>query len=282
MIVLEDSAIRAQFDPEHGLNMMSLIIDEIEVIDQKTKKGFLESSRGLGPIIGPHFYHRRSDTIPFLGDEVMQKLHQIINFRDDPEPFSHGIGRYVPWKIVSQDKKHFKAHLSSKDPILNLTLGDIEGFDFSLEFTAKVTERTLHISYNAKSSLEPVVVGLHTYYGIYPGMHQVELSGAPFYYDKLQKRAVPTEWLKDSRLFVPLDRALDFTFTPQLNKDGFGTVEVKNGVHTLTISAKADPDLSFQIYKDPASSFVCIEPIAAINPRIVTKKHALLEVKITM
>ena len=60
MIVLEAKGIQATFDPEHGLNMMSLVIEGHELIAQSTKNGFFESSRGLGPLIGPTF------TIVFL------------------------------------------------------------------------------------------------------------------------------------------------------------------------------------------------------------------------
>ncbi|MFZ4773569.1 MAG: hypothetical protein ACOYK9_06240 [Chlamydiia bacterium] len=281
MIVLEERGIRAEFDPKLGLNMVSLVIEGSELIDQSTRGAFLEGSRGLGPLIGPHFYHRPPDTIPFFDDKTMHELSKVLHFRRETEPFSHGIARYVPWRVLRQTKTSFLAQLDSHDKVLDLTLGEIEGFDFATEFEASVTERALHIRYTAKSSSQPVVVGLHTYYALKPMMKFAELNGAPFYYDKLNKRSVPEEWFSEDGLRIPLDQPLDYTFSPQLNRDGFGEVEVRKGVSTLKIQAKATPDLSFQLYRAADSPFICIEPIAAINPRIVTQKHASLEVRIS-
>lgn len=282
MIVLEAKGIQATFDPEHGLNMMSLVIEGHELIAQSTKNGFLESSRGLGPLIGPHFYHRVSDTIPYLDSQTIDLLSKKIRFRQDPEPFSHGIGRYVPWKILHQGPKSFKACLDSHDQIAGITLAEIEGFDFFMEFEAEVSQRQITIRYSAKSSSQPVVVGLHTYYALDSMMKTCDLMGAPFYFDKLNKKAVPPDWFSDQGLRIPLNKPLDYTFSPQINKEGFGEVEVKRGVSNLLIQAKATPDLSFQLYRGEDSPFICIEPIAAINPRIVTQKNASIEVRISL
>ncbi len=281
MIVLVEKGIKATFDPEHGLNMVSLIIEGKELIDQSTKKGFQESSRGLSPLIGPHFYHRAPDAIPFFDTEALHLLSKKLRFRDEVEPFSHGIARYVPWRVLETTATSFKAELDSHDKVLDWTLAEIEGFDFVLGFEASVTERAIEICYSAKSTSQPVVVGLHTYYALQEGMHFAELSGAPFYYDKLNRRSVPHDWLVNQTLKIPLDQALDYTFSPQLSREGFGEVELHCGVSALKIEAKAHPDLSFQLYRPADASYICVEPIAAINPRIVTQKHASLEVHIS-
>jgi len=282
MIILQEKGIQATFDPEHGLNMMSLIIEGLQLIEQSTKNGFLESSRGLGPLIGPHFYHRLSSRIPHLDNQALNALSTTIHFRQESEPFSHGIGRYVPWKILDQGPKGFKASLHSDDRICGLTLAEIEGFDFEMAFEAEVSQRQLKIHYSAKSSSQPVVVGLHTYYALDPMMKTADLFAAPFYYDKLNKKAVSSEWLSDQGLSIPLNEPLDYTFSPEINKEGFGRVEIKRGGSTLLIQAKALPDLSFQLYRGEDSPFICIEPIAAINPRIVTQKNASIEVRISL
>jgi galactose mutarotase-like enzyme len=282
MIVLEGKGVKATFDPEHGLNMVSLIIEGHELIEQSTKEKFLESSRGLGPLIGPHFHHRAPDTIPYLNDEILNRLSKKLRFRNEAEPFSHGIARYVPWKVLEKDGRRFKAVLDSHDEIEGLTLAEIEGFDFKLEFEAEVSEREIRIVYSAKSSSNPVVVGLHTYYALDPTMKTADLAGAPFYYDKLTKMKVPPEWFGDRVLRIPLDRPLDYTFSPKLGRDGFAEVEVRRGALSLFIQAKAYPDLSFQLYRVDNSPFICIEPIAAINPRILTQKNASIEVRISL
>jgi galactose mutarotase-like enzyme len=282
MIILEDQGIKATFNPDKGLNLMSLVIEGHELIEQSTLKGFLESSRGLGPLIGPHFHHRVIDTIPYLDDAILDKLQTKLQFRREAEPFSHGIARYVPWKVTRQQKNSFHAILDSHDTIEGITLGEIEGFDFVMEFEATVSPRELQIVYKAKSTTQPVVVGLHTYYNLQPTMNTIDLVGAPFYYDKLNKKTVPPEWYGDRGLKIPLNKPLDYTFSPQLDKEGFGEVKVKTGVSNLLIQAKAYPDLSFQLYRMEDSPFICIEPIAAINPRIVTQKNASIEVRISL
>lgn len=282
MIVLEDKGIKATFNPDKGLNLMSLIIEGRELIEQSTAKGFIESSRGLGPLIGPHFYHRVIDTIPYLDDAILDKLEKKLQFKREAEPFSHGIARYVPWRVLKQDKNSFRAILDSHDEIEGITLGEIEGFDFVMEFEASVSPRELNILYKAKSSTQPVVVGLHTYYTLDPSMKAIDLVGAPFYYDKLNKKTVPPDWYGDRGFKIPLNKPLDYTFSPQLDREGFGEVGVKMGVSNLLIQAKASPDLSFQLYRAEDSPFICIEPIAAINPRIVTQKNASIEVRISL
>jgi galactose mutarotase-like enzyme len=282
MIVLEDKGIRATFDPEKGLNLISLMIEGHELIAQSTKKDFLDSSRGLGPLIGPHFYHRVADTIPYLDDNILDKLQKKLRFRRDSEPFSHGIARYVPWKVTKEQKNSFHAVLDSHDTVEGITLGEIEGFDFVMEFEATVYQRELRILYKAKSTSQPVVVGLHTYYALEDSMKTIDLVGSPFYYDKLKKKSVPPDWYGDHGLRIPLDKPLDYTFSPQLDKEGYGEVEVQRGVSTLLIQAKASPDLSFQLYRGENSPFICIEPIAALNPRIVTQKNASIEVRISL
>ena len=282
MIVLEDKGVKATFNPQRGLNLMSLIIEGHELIEQSTQKEFLESSRGLGPLIGPHFHHRVIDTIPYLDDGILDKLATKLQFRREAEPFSHGIARYVPWKVTRQQKNSFHAILDSHDTIEGITLGEIEGFDFVMEFEATVSNRELKIVYKAKSSSQPVVVGLHTYYALDHSMKTVDLVGAPFYYDKLNKKSVPPEWLGDRGLKIPVDKPLDYTFSPRLDKEGFGEVEIRMGGSILLIQAKASPDLSFQLYRREDSPFICIEPIAAINPRIVTQKNASIEVRISL
>src|SRR4051812_40760409 len=101
-VVLEHSLtdgdlLRAVFLPDYGMNLISLKKGETEVIDQSTRTMFEERMSGLGPLIGPHFYHRKDKDITFVPDETIFPHIARVKAKS-PEPFSHGIGRYVPWK----------------------------------------------------------------------------------------------------------------------------------------------------------------------------------------
>ena len=60
----EGSLYTATFNPEVGMNLMSLKKDKIEAIDQSTRPLFEERCAGLGALIGPHFHNQRDDLLP--------------------------------------------------------------------------------------------------------------------------------------------------------------------------------------------------------------------------
>ncbi len=95
--------LQATYLPEKGLNLISFKIDDLELIDQSTKKAFEERFGGLGPMIGPHFHRRNPATIPPIKDESLFPFIAFATAHGSADPFSHGIGRYAPWKVESTE-----------------------------------------------------------------------------------------------------------------------------------------------------------------------------------
>src|SRR5262245_23646805 len=153
--------LTALFLPSKGMNLISYKKGECEAIDQGTWDIFEERYAGLGALIGPHFHHRNPQVIPPVKNEEL--FPHIAKLKDKSEPFSHGIGRYAPWKIESLNDSSIQASLTG-DMIWNgVALKQLEGQNFKMGYGANLAPDGLHIDLYVTSDTESVV-GLHTYY----------------------------------------------------------------------------------------------------------------------
>ena len=101
----EGALLSATFLPSSGMNLISYKKDQQEVIDQTTRQAFAERFSGLGPVIGPHFFRMQ----PFLVAKPVRKdlfphIERVFA-RGQADPYSHGIGRYVPWTYEASYQK---------------------------------------------------------------------------------------------------------------------------------------------------------------------------------
>ena len=278
---LEDgSSLRAVFLPEYGMNLSSLKKGEIEVIDQSTKNLFDERLSGLGPIIGPHFYHRKESEIPFVPDETIFPHLAYVRKTASKEPFSHGIGRYVPWNYTATETE-ISATLSGSDTYHGMTLAALEGFDFLMTFKAKLSSHGLEIEMHTDSVGKPSIAGLHYYYALTNHTGFVTMNCKNQYNDKRQWHHIPARWQDQGRLRFNLNEESDYTFIPA-STDFSGEAILETGLHTLKIQYKtASDEHSFQLYHPQDASFVCIEPLTAKDPRNAKQRKNTLFVKIT-
>ncbi len=264
--LIDGSVIEATFAPDNGMNLMSLKRDKIELIDQSTKDLFIERSAGLGALIGPHFYHLKEEFLPKpCPDTLFPHIPKMIA-KGQKDYFSHGIGRYVPWKYTVDENK-ISAMLSSVDIYQNHSLFELEGSNFFMSFEAEILEDRFRIRIGTNSDRFSLI-GLHYYFSLKePSTLCAKVE--PHLYENGIKKEIPSSWLKGkSDLYLDLNHEYDHGFIP-IFQEGRGLIEYITPEYTLQliISPQDNSECSFQVYHPLNSSFVCIEPISAINPR---------------
>lgn len=260
--------LKAEFLPEIGMNLISYRLDETEVIDQSTKEMFEKKFGGLGPLIGPHFHRRPLHLIPTGLDEA--KFPHIQYFKNDakPDPFTHGIGRYVPWKVQSNGRS-FKAALSGKDTWQDVPLQTLEGQNFEMHFSGELTHSGLNLELSVVSDTDSLV-GIHYYYALPNGKGTVISEVQKHYLTATEKKPLPAEWtLKSSphSLNYSLEEEADFTFFPYPNPLE-GRIVLDTETHqVITRYTSLSEENSWQLWHPEGKSFACIEPISSQDPR---------------
>ena len=260
--------MKATFLPNNGMNLKSLMIDDIELIDPSTKALFEEKMSGYGPLIGPHFYHRKESSIPHVPDETIFPHIKRVRAKGCKEPFSHGIGRYVPWNWHA-DETSIESHLSGKDTFHGITLKALEGFDFKMVFKATLLDDGLHITMDVESVGSASIAGLHYYYAIPPGGAKVYIDAQDSYNEMGTWRPIPKKWLgkEGHGVCFDLNEESDAGFlSNRINHTGHARLETS--LYSLIIDYETSSDENaFQLYHPKEASFVCIEPVTAKNPR---------------
>jgi hypothetical protein len=266
--------LTARFAPGCGMNMISLKRDEIQIIDQSTLPLFEERFAGLGAMIGPHFYHRK--IIPAVKNPSLFPHIAGLQKKGVAEPFSHGIGRYAPWKVEEATETKIAATLEGKELWNGVALAELEGQDFTMRYEAQMLETGLEVTLSV-SSQRPSVIGLHTYYKMEEGA-KVKAQVQPYYYDqgvKKERTGHELAWdLKDP---------IDFGFAPYPDPL-HGDILLDNP--TLP-KVKVDYECqneenSFQVWHLAGGSFVCIEPLSAKNPQEPTSSVVRLKILISI
>jgi len=280
-ILKDKSLLQAVFLPDHGMNLASLKKDNLEIIDQSTKVLFEEKMGGLGPLIGPHFYHRKEVDIPQVPDETIFPHIARVKKEGGTEPFSHGIGRYVPWNYFTSDTK-IEAHISGMDTYRGITLAALEGFDFQMSFQAQISDVGLEIEMIVNSEKKPSIAGLHYYYALDNKSGIVKMHCKDRYNDMGMFKPIPEKWQENdpNHLCFNLEEESDFGFHP-ISENFSGEAMLKTKSHNLHIHYKTDSDENaFQLYHPKDASFVCIEPVTAKNPRDAKQKKNHLKVQL--
>lgn len=270
--VLENKEMKATFSPLHGMNLMSLTRGGVEVIDLKTKPLFEERCAGLGSLIGPHFHHRPLSQIPKVPREDLFPHIAKLKAKGVLEPFSHGIGRYAPWKAnVFEDR--IEAKLSGNDLWNGVFLKDLEGFNFEMEFQANLLEKGISLDFSILSE-KPSVLGFHYYYTL-------PLEGGQVMAEVEDEYRVNDEWVPlpssflDEKGFLVFDgkQECDFGFIPKENFVLYQTREF-----SLKISFEGAS--SFQLYRPKDATYLCIEPLSARDPKHPTQLQNRIKVQI--
>ncbi len=273
--------LQATFNPAVGMNMISYCKGDVQVIDQKTAPLFNERMAGLGALIGPHFHHRKEEDIPKLDLEPIFPFIKALKEKGQNEFFSHGIARYVPWKYEG-DGNSISATLSGADTIQGIKLSTIEGQHFELKYSAKLLPDGLHIDYQVEAK-KPSVIGLHYYYALPQARAKVEAQVDSKYHHPEGWKEIPNSWLKNShQLSFDINESTeaDFGFRP-LGNSLESHIQLQAVDYSLSIKTESiNPEHAWQLYHPKGASYVCLEPVSAINPREPTKVSSQLKVHI--
>lgn len=269
-IVIEESQGkgRACFFPSSGMNLRSLVLDGIEVIDQSTKALFDERFAGLGAMIGPHFHRRKPETLPKNIDVSLFPHLSKGSSLEGSDPFSHGVGRYAAWSFT-HDTSFIKAELKGSDTLKGIKLSDIEGQDFIMKYHASWAGGGLELQMSCVSQADSLM-GIHFYYHVPEGKGAVLSRVAKNFIDKGEFKPIPGSIgyeESSSKLTFPLNLEADYTFRP-FPDPLKGEIALKLKDYTLlTTYESSSAENSWQLWRPANSSFVCIEPVSARDPR---------------
>lgn len=264
---IDGEELQATFLPEKGMNMISYKKGNTEVIDPSTQSLFDERYAGLGALIGPHFHRRHQNVVPSIPDESLFPHIAKVKAKGVHDPFSHGIGRYAPWKAEATSNT-VKATLSGKDLWNGVPLSSLEGQNFTMNYGAELTPEGLKLELSVVSDSDSLV-GIHFYYHLPKGLGTVTSSVKDTYYDQNIRKKVPVEWMGSSpqQLTFNLQQPADYTFRPFPNPRE-GNIVLDAGAYTLTTSYScASEENCWQLYHPEGASYVCIEPISSQDPR---------------
>lgn len=258
--------LQATFLPEQGMNMISYRLGDIEIIDQSTKGQFEERFSGLGPLIGPHFHRRRPESQPTLKNEALFPHIERVKAKEITDPFSHGIGRYAPWKAESTPTS-VRATLSGKDVWNGEPLSSLEGQNFTMTFKAELKSTGLNIHLSIVSEKDSIV-GIHYYYHLPQGMGTVFSAIQDKIIENSMVQKIPENWNIDSEriLTYPLTKDTDCTLYPYPDPLKGKIVLDAIDYQLLTTYSCDSQENSWQLYHPKGASFVCIEPLSAQDP----------------
>ena len=263
-LVLKNQDLTATFLPELGMNLASYKKGDLEVIDQNTLAEFEERFSGLGPVIGPHFHRQKEEWITSGYDEDLFPHIARVKKRGIKDPFSHGIARYVPWRYDATETS-IVANIEGSDTYKGVPLSRFEGVDFKMTFTADLSEESLGISMSVESK-RPSLVGLHYYYALVKKKGTVTSNVQDEYCDQGEFKPIPSKWYKDHQLNFNLKNEADYGFLPY--KKDAGGVLLETGKHKIKVRYQGQGgDICWQLFSPKNSTFACIEPISARNPR---------------
>lgn len=275
-LLLSKNDLKASFIPAKGMNMVRFSKKNLSIIDPATAPLFEERFAGLGPLIGPHFHHRQE--IPPVKNESLFPHIARVKAKGTAEPFSHGIGRYAPWTISSHSTSSLHAELKGSDLWHGVALRELEGQDFKMDYEVHLEENALVITLAVESE-KPSVVGLHTYYALY-GNASVRAHVQALYNDQGQFKEIPSSWLEKQTLQLSLERPYDFGFFPFPDKKG-GLITLQDSCHSVQVQYECDnEENSWQLWRPLGTSFVCIEPLSARNPRLPVRCKSRIKIRI--
>jgi hypothetical protein len=271
VITLKNKTIHGEplevtYVPEKGMNMRSYKKGNLEIIDQSTQTLFEERYAGLGALIGPHFHWRRPEIISKIKDESLFPHLARVKAKGIPDPFSHGIARYAPWNVESSEH-WIRGILTGKDTWNDVPLADLEGQNFKITFEAELLPDGLHIKISVVSDKDSLV-GLHYYYHLPEGKGTIISEIQKTMIDHEKGKKVPSQWINEQHLLeYSLDQETDLTFWP-FPDPLKGKIILDAKAYRLQVQYNSpSQENCWQLYYPKQSSFVCIEPISAQDPR---------------
>lgn len=271
--------LSASFAADKGMNLISYKLGRIEVMAQQTLPLFHERAAGLGALIGPHFHTAKNPIIPENLD-LMPHIRKGLN-SGRKDPFSHGIARYVPWK-VKHSSTQINAQLSGDDEYKSVKLKTLEGQNFIMHLDVRLLASGLFIKYSIESE-KPSCIGMHYYYSL-PSPGFLRMQAEPFYREKGEKKYFDPQLMKKGLLTLPVGGAIDISTFLIKDEDHIhdyrAQLITKDYDLHLHYSPEFEKQTCMQVYSDGKNPFVCLEPISALDPQNPCLKRSILELKL--
>ena len=272
---------KAVFLPSKGMTLKSLKKGDVELIDQSTMAPFEKRNSGLGPLIGPHFHTHTKYKYPEKIFQMPFSHMKTIIEEKRKDPFSHGIARYAPWNSTHSETQ-IQGVLKGSDIWEGVPLSYLEGQDFELNFSAKLLANGLHIELKIQSE-KPSMLGLHYYYKIQTEKSIVKGDVVNQYNDQGKIiKPIPKDWIDNGHLAFDLKQEADFGFIPNLTEHHQYIMHVEMGKHMLHFGFNTEDtnQMQCQVFHPKDSSYVCIEPMTAYEPRKPILNRSRLEAHI--
>ncbi len=145
-------------------------------------------------------------------------------------------------------------------------LAQLEGQNFQMIYEAMVTSRGLKITMSVVSDKDSVV-GIHYYWRLPNGQGKVVARVQDTYIDGGVVKPIPKEWIRNDQMEFDLTQAADFTFHPAPDPLR-GNITLETSEYLLEInSSSLNQENCWQLFHPAGSSYVCIEPLSAQDPR---------------
>lgn len=254
MIILENKKIKVSVSPEMGMALMDFKIYDRSILNQDLKDDFFKYRKGLGPIILPHF--NQASPVMFesinLNDEKYRIFPHIKYLQEIGifHPFQHGIARYVSWDYQVNNNTII-GQISGNDKFNNITLKNINGFDFNSKVIYKLFHNYLSIILEISGEM-PVASGIH------------------FYYDSVDEKSTISLDVckpKDTTNMLYLNKNHNDILIPIADENGFfNSLLQTNRYNLLTkFMVEGSPDKVFDsivIFSNIDRRFVCIELVS--------------------
>lgn len=273
MITLKNKKIGISVSPEMGMALIDFTVYNRSMLNKSLKNEFFKYRKGLGPIILPHFNQASAVNFEDIdkNDEKYIQFPHISYLQKEGifHPFQHGIGRYVSWDYQVK-KNTITGEISGNSKINNVSLKDLNGFDFKAKVTYTLLQNYLSILLQVSGEM-PVASGIH------------------FYYDSInEKSTISLKTYKggNKTQLIFLNENHNDVLAPLADGNGFSHCLLKTERYNLLTEFMSKGNLnkvfeSIIIFNDIKRNFVCIEPISYIVGTKNTKLNHCGEIRLT-
>lgn len=254
MILLENKKIKASVSPEMGMALMDFTVYNRSILNQDLKEDFLKYRKGLGPIILPHFNQASPVTFESvdINNEKYRMFSHIKYLREIGilHPFQHGIARYVSWNY-QENNNTIIGTISGNDKVNNVSLKDLNGFDFSCRVIYKLFQNYLSILLETSGEM-PVASGIHFYYDSVNEKSTISLNACNS---------------EDTIRIISLNKNHNDVLIPIADENGFAHCLLQTSQYNLLTKfmTEGNPETVFDsivVFSNIDKRFVCIEPIS--------------------
>jgi galactose mutarotase-like enzyme len=235
--------------PELGFSLISFRKNGVEILNTGLATAFLETRKGFGPLILPHF--NQAGYNPRIGADAFPHIRGLEKLGIH-HPFQHGIGRYVAWEY-SKDQNSVTGTLDGNMRSRGFSLTELAGFNFSANVIYNLRPEGLEIAFDIKGA-KPIAAGIHFYYDLR---------------DRTRTEIAMPACFADAPKVLSLAEPINKVFPIGEIKNAEALCVLKTEKYSLETRFPVGPPAeqafeSLVIFCPEKADFVCIEPISYI------------------